>query len=111
MQNIRPQSPDQAHKARPCQDVGRARIAAYSETLNAKLETGSDLRQRRVGAFAAGEAVRDNADMMAAVSLSVGEIQDVTDDSADRRAHRVQDTKRLIWDRGHDQNQASIDSD
>jgi hypothetical protein len=96
------------HETRPHQDVSRARIAANSETVNAKLETGRDLRQRRVGALAAGEAVGDYADVMAAASLSVGEIQDVTDDSADRRAHRVQDTKRLIWDRGHDQNQASI---
>jgi hypothetical protein len=31
--------------------------------------------------------------MMAAVGLSVGEVEDMTDDTADRRAHRVQDTK------------------
>jgi len=49
--------------------------------------------------------------VVAAIGLSIGEIQDVTEDSADRRAHRVQDTKRPIWDRGHDQNQASIDFD
>jgi hypothetical protein len=75
--------------------------------VNAKLETGRDLRQRRLGAFAAGEAVGDNADLVATVCLSVGEIQDVTDDSADRSVHRVQDTKRLIWNRGHDQSQRS----
>jgi hypothetical protein len=34
--------------------------------------------------------------MVAAVGLSVGEVQDVAEDSADRRAHRVQDTKRLV---------------
>jgi hypothetical protein len=99
------------HETRPHQDVGRARIAANGETVNAKLETGRDLRQRRVGALAAGEAVGDNANVMAAASLSVGEIQDVTEDPADRRAHRVQDTKRLICNRGHDQNQTGIDSD
>ena len=43
-------------------------------------------------ASAAGEAVGDNANVMAAAGLSVGEIQDVTEDPADRRAHRVQDT-------------------
>jgi hypothetical protein len=32
----------------------------------------------------------------------------VTEDSADRRANRVQDTKRLIWFVGHRQNQRSL---
>ena len=63
--------------------------------MNAEHEAGRDLRQRRRGAFAAGQAVGDNADMVAAVGLPVGEVQDVTEDSADRRAHRMQDTKRL----------------
>src|SRR3984893_10908072 len=107
MQDIRLQPPNQAHEMRPYEDVGWAGVAANGETMNAKLETGRDLRQRRLGAFAAGEAVGDNADVVATVSLSVGEIQDVTDDPADRRAHRVQDTKRLIWNHGHDQNQRS----
>jgi hypothetical protein len=31
----------------------------------------------------------------------------MTEDSPDRCAHRVQDTKRLIDNRGHDQNQHS----
>ena len=92
---------------RPYQNVGGKRFAANGETMNAKLEAGRDLRQRGLGAFAAGQAVGDNADVVAAVGLSVGEVEDVTEDSADRRAHRVQDTKRLIWNRGHDQNQRS----
>jgi len=33
---------------------------------------------------------------VATVDLAVGEVQDVTEDSADRCSHRVQDTKRLI---------------
>ena len=49
----------------------------------------------------------DDADMVSAVHLTVGEVEDVTEDSADRRAHRVQNTKRLIWNQGHDQNQRS----
>lgn len=47
-------------------------------------------------AAAAGEAGGDQADMVATVGLSVGEVEDVADDSADRGTHRVQDTKRLI---------------
>ena len=66
------------------------------DTSNAKLESGRNLGQRRLGAFAAGQAVGDNADMVAAIGLSVGEIQDVAEDSADRRAHRMQNSKRLI---------------
>ena len=45
--------------------------------------------------------------MMAAIGLAVGEIEDMAEDAADRRARRVQDTKRLTFDNGHDQNQRS----
>ena len=96
MQDLRLQPPDQAHEMRPYQDVRWKRLAVDRETVDAKLEAGRNFIQRRLGAFSAGQAVGDDADMMAAVGLSVGEIQDVTEDSADRRAHRVQDTKRLI---------------
>ena len=72
------------------------RFAVNRQTMNAELEARRDLLQGRLGAFAAGQAVGDDADMVAAVGLSVGEVEDVTEDSADRRAHRVQDTKRLI---------------
>ena len=107
VQDIRLQPPDQPHETRPYQHVGGKRFAVNGETMNAELEAGRDFLQRRLGAFAAGQAVGDDADMVAAVGLAVGEIQDVTEDSADRRAHRVQDTKRLIWISGHDQNQRS----
>jgi hypothetical protein len=64
--------------------------------MDAELEPGRDCSQRGFGAFAAGKAVRDDADMVAAVGLAVGEVEDVTEDSADRRANRVQDAKRLV---------------
>ena len=73
--------------------------------MNAELEARRDFRQRLLGAFAAGEAVGDDADMMAAIGLAVGEIEDMAEDAADRRARRVQDTKRLTVDDRHDQNQ------
>jgi hypothetical protein len=75
--------------------------------MDAKLQARRDLGQCCRGAFAAGEAVGDQADLMAAVGLAIGEVQDMTEDAADRRAHRVQDTKWLFWNRGHDQNQRS----
>ena len=107
MQDIRFQSPDQALESRPRQRIGRTRLAANRNAMNAELETRRDLRQRLVGAFAAGEAVGDDADVMAAVGLAVGEIEDMTEDAADGRARRVQDTKRLAFDHRHDQNQRS----
>jgi hypothetical protein len=71
--------------------------------MDAELEAWRDFLKRRLGAFATGPAVGDDADVVAAVGLAVGEVQDVTEDSPDRCAHRVQDTKRLIGSRGHDQ--------
>src|SRR5450432_1554251 len=96
MQHVRLQPPDQAHEMRPYQNVGGQRFTADGEAMNAELEAGRDLGKCGLGAFAAGEAVGDNADLVAAVGLSVGEIEDMTEDTADRRAHCVQDTKRLI---------------
>jgi uncharacterized protein YjbJ (UPF0337 family) len=64
--------------------------------MNAELEPGRDPGQRRLSPFAAGKAVGDNPDIVAAVGLTVGEVQDVTEDSADRCPDRVQDTKRLF---------------
>ena len=75
--------------------------------MNAELELGSDFRQRLLGAFAAGEAVSDDADVMAAVGLAVGEIEDMAENAADRRARGVQDPKRLTVNERHDQNQRS----
>ena len=75
--------------------------------MNAELEARRDFRQRLLGAFAAGQAVGDDADMVAAVGLAVGEIEDMAEDAADGRARRVQDAKRLAFDNGHDQNQRS----
>ena len=59
--------------------------------MHAERKARGDLGQRRVGAFAAGQAVGDDADLMAAIGLAVGEVEDVTEDAAHRRAHRVQD--------------------
>src|SRR3982074_879927 len=89
------QGPHQALESQPCQHVGRTRLAVDRDAMNAELEARRDFRQRLIGAFAAGEAVGDDADVMAAVGLAVGEIQDMTDDAADGSARRVQDTEWL----------------
>ena len=71
------------------------------------MRRGAISRQRLIGAFAAGEAVGNDADLMAAVGLAVGEIQDVPEDAADGRARRVQDAERLTFGVRHHQNQRS----
>jgi hypothetical protein len=57
--------------------------------MDAKLEAWRDFLKRRLGALATGQAVGDDADMVAAIGLAGGEVQDVTEDSADRCAHPV----------------------
>ena len=75
--------------------------------MNAELQPRRDLRQCRFGAFAAGEAVGNDADAVAAIGLSVCDIENVAKDSAHRGANRVKNAKRLVWRCGHDQNQRS----
>jgi len=63
---------------------------------NAKLEAGRYLGKRCLCACPTGQAVGDNANIVSVVGLSIGKIQDVAEDSANRRTHRVQNTKRLV---------------
>src|SRR6185312_14146709 len=100
VQHIRLQSGDQAAKAHPHRKVGRPRLAVTGDAVYAKREARGDLCKRLVGALAAGEAVGNDADLVAAVGLAVGEIDDVTENAADRRAHRVKDFERFVG-RGH----------
>ena len=86
MQDVRLQSPDQADEAQPYQKVRGSGSAADGETMHAKLEAWRDFRERRLGAFATGQAVGDDADLVAAIGLTIGEVQDVTEDSPDRCA-------------------------
>ncbi len=74
--------------------------------MHAELQPRRELGQRLVGALAAGETVGENADMMTAIDLPVGEIEDVPDNAADGCAHGVKDTKRLVGRGGHDQTSA-----
>src|SRR5438067_628196 len=104
MQDIRLQSPDQVHEMRPHQNVRGMCFAMNGDTAHAKLQARGDLLERGLGTLPAGETIGDDADMVAAVGLSLGEIEDMTDDSSNRRADRVQDTKRLIRRLRHVQN-------
>jgi len=75
--------------------------------MDPELEPGRDLRQCRLGALATGQAVGDDSDVMAAVDLAIGEVENVTKDSTDRSAYRVQDAKRRTRILLHDQNRRS----
>src|SRR5437868_9068723 len=97
VQHIRLQSPDQACELRPRQNVRGRGLAVNGDAMNAELETGREFGQCLVGALAAGEAVGDNPDMVAAIGLSMSKVEDVTENPADRRAYRVQDAERLVW--------------
>ena len=72
------------------------RLAVDGDPVHAKFQPRCDFRQRRRGAFAAGQAVGDQADMVAAVGLAVGDVEDMAKNAANRRAHGVQDPQRLV---------------
>ena len=95
----------------PRQHVRRRRLAVNGNAMNPKFQLGSEFGQRLLGVFAAGEAVGENADMVAAIGLSMGEIEDVTENPADRRAYRMQNTKRLVVDAAPWSRPVSADKD
>ena len=97
--------PDQADDPRPDHEVGETGLAADGDAMNPELQPRLDLRQRRRGAFAAGDAVGDDADVMTALDLAVGKVQDVAKNPADGGAHDMQDAKRLAL--GHGQHRRS----
>src|SRR5438270_10605153 len=107
VQDIRFQRSDQAHEMYPCQNIRGRWMARDGETMNPEFEAGSDVFERRVGAFPTGQTVRENADVMAALGLAIGKVHDVAECSTYRRAQCVQDTQRLICTRSHVQNQRS----
>ncbi len=78
------------------QDIVRRGFAADGKRCTPSLSRGAISAKRLVGALAAGQAVGDDADVMAAVGLAVGEVEDVAENAADRSAHGVQDTKRPV---------------
>ena len=72
------------------------RFAMHRQAVNAEAKPGCDFGQCRIGALAAGQAVGNDADMVAAVGLAIGDVEDVADDSTYRRANGMQDAKRLV---------------
>src|SRR5262249_14447488 len=93
MQNVRLEAARQPPELSPGHDVERGGFASDPKAMHAKLHALCDLGQRLIGALASGQAVGDDPDLMPAVGLAVGEIEDVTKNAANGRTHRVQDTK------------------
>ena len=65
--------------------------------MHAERHARRDRRKRRRGAIAAGQAVGDDADVMTLVGLAIGEVKDVADDPADRRAHGVENAQGMVF--------------
>ena len=101
VQDIRLQYPDQAHEMIPGQDIGRTGLAVDGEAINPKLEARRDLLQRSFGPFAARQAIGDDAHMVAAIGLAIDQVQDVAENSPNRRSHSVKDAQRLVCVGGH----------
>src|SRR5271167_1674258 len=101
MQHIRLHRPDHAHELHPDHEIARPWLAADRNPVHPERQTRRDFGKRLVGALAAGQAVGDNADLVPALGLSVGEIEDMTKNAADRRTHGMQNAKRLNGGRGH----------
>ncbi len=106
VQHIGIELADQACELRPYPDIGGTGVAADGDAMRAQFEPRRDLLQRGRCTFAAGQAVGKDTDMMAAVGLSIGKVEDMAKNSADRRTYRVKDPKRLVGGGRHVQNQS-----
>src|SRR3984957_1615304 len=111
MHDVGLQVRDQVHEARPYQEVGGVRLTVDCQAPHAELQPWRNLGECCAGAFAAGQAVGDDADMVASVDLSIGKIEDVAEDSTDGRAHRVDNAKWPLWCLGHASEPAFADED
>ncbi len=86
--------------ARALGDVGHrlhvapGEVAAHRDAGEAELQLRRQRRERRIGARPAGGRVGDDADLMAALGLSAGEIEHVAEQAADGGAHDVNDPER-----------------
>src|SRR3954454_16831043 len=107
VQNLRLQRSDDSHELQPCYRIRCVGLTPDGDTMNSELEAGRNLLERRLRSLAPGQTIGDDADVMAAFSLALREIQHVTEDSAHWRAQGMQDAKRLIDSPRHVHNQRS----
>ena len=96
---------DQAAQAQPDQKIFRRGFPADRHPMHAELQPWRKFGQRLVRTLATREAIGENPDVMAAINLAIGEVEDVPEDASDGRAYSVQDAKWLVGRGEHDQNQ------
>jgi hypothetical protein len=71
-------------------------FSVNGKASDAELEAWRNLGQCCLGAHPSRQAVCDDADIVSALGLTVGKIQDVTNNAADWCAHGVQDPKWFV---------------
>src|SRR5690242_11025827 len=71
--------------------IGRVRITADRNTRQTERQLRFELRERGVGQSIARRAVGDDADLVAALDLAVGKIDDMAEQTTDRRTQDVED--------------------
>lgn len=89
VQDVKFERSRKAKKMQRCHAIGRMRLAADGKAMDPELELRADLLEGGFCAFSASEAIGENADLMSALGLSHGEIEDMTEYAADRRADSV----------------------
>ena len=71
--------------------VGGAKLAGDRHAFQSEREVRGELGEHGLGTLAAGHAVDDEPDAMAAFGLTAGDIEDMTEQAAERRAQNVHD--------------------
>ena len=71
-------------------------LTVNRQAPDAELEPRRDLGERRLGAFAAGQAVGNDADVVARIDLSIGEIKDVPEEQVEILRQRAKRNHRSL---------------
>lgn len=75
--------------------------------MQPKLEARGNFREGHVRALTARQVAGDDTDVMTAFDLTVCEIKNMANNTADWRSDRMKNAKWGIWSLGHCQNQRS----
>ena len=100
VQNVRIESAGDRMKMAKRQDIGRPGLPMNRDAMNTEGQARSDLCECRISPFAAGQAVCKDSHMMAKIGLAVREVDNMSEDAADRGTDGMQNSKRLVWRRG-----------
>ena len=76
-------------------DVGKPRIAGDRPAVEAERQPGRERGEGRLRRVAADRGIAEEPDRVPAGELGFGEVEDVAEQPAERRAEHVQDAQRL----------------